>query len=229
MNNFRYEIKFSLEELSLSTIRRWMDINTNLKKSYDDRCVNSIYFDDINYSSVKDNLVGISDRKKYRIRWYTKNFSDLKMNDPQFEIKIRKGRLGTKTVFNLKHMNNDSENPTMQSIELNLKNELLSLNESIDSYIRATLGVHYIRSYYEDTEGLRMTIDKQIKFSYLDGTRLSLDRAINTKHHKYIMEIKFNPELKNYASKLIQSLSLTPSRHSKYLLGLSRFGFVNYI
>ena len=40
------------------------------KEQYQNRKVNSIYFDDLNYSSIKQNLDGVSDKKKYRIRWY---------------------------------------------------------------------------------------------------------------------------------------------------------------
>ena len=46
---------------------------------------------------------GISQKKKYRIRWYgSKN----KLNNPVFEIKIRKNFEVYKRLFNLKKLNN---------------------------------------------------------------------------------------------------------------------------
>ena len=36
---------------------------------YPKRKINSLYFDDLNYSSINENLDGISEKKKYRIRW----------------------------------------------------------------------------------------------------------------------------------------------------------------
>ena len=37
---------------------------------YPKRKINSLYFDDLNYSSINENLDGVSEKKKYRIRWY---------------------------------------------------------------------------------------------------------------------------------------------------------------
>ena len=87
----------------------------------------------------------------------------------------------------------------------------------------------YFREYYEDNNGLRVTIDKKIRFQYLDGSKRYLDDCPSSNYHKYIAEVKFNPELKDYASKLMSNLHVSPVRNSKYLLGLSRFGYVNYI
>ena len=60
--NYRYEIKFILDNANLSRIYQWIKECTFAKKTYPNRQVNSLYFDDINYTSVKDNLAGISDR-----------------------------------------------------------------------------------------------------------------------------------------------------------------------
>ena len=39
-------------------------------KKYNKRLVNSLYFDDLNFSSFKDNVDGNTHRLKTRIRWY---------------------------------------------------------------------------------------------------------------------------------------------------------------
>ena len=70
MNEYRYEIKFSLDEIAYAEAMRWLQVNTSATKRYDDRCVNSLYFDNPGYSSIRDNITGLSDRSKYRIRWY---------------------------------------------------------------------------------------------------------------------------------------------------------------
>jgi hypothetical protein len=43
------------------------------------------------------------------------------------------------------------------------------------------------------------------------------------------MELKFNVELKGYVADLMRSLNMSPTRHSKYLMGLSKFGSILYI
>ena len=70
---------------------------------YEKRKVNSIYFDDQNYSSIRENLDGVSEKKKYRIRWYgEKNI----LTDPNFEIKSKKGFETKKTFLKIKELNN---------------------------------------------------------------------------------------------------------------------------
>ena len=52
------------------------------------RIVNSIYYDNPQYSSIKDNLAGITPRSKYRLRWY----GDIKvLKDPKLEVRDSSG------------------------------------------------------------------------------------------------------------------------------------------
>ena len=44
-----------------------------------------------------------------------------------------------------------------------------------------------------------------------------------------VMEIKFEPSMKDKVAKLIKPLHITPKRHSKYLIGLAILGYVVYI
>ena len=95
MNNYRYEIKFVLDESSYSDALQWLYVCTNAVNRYPDRYINTIYLDNPDYESVRDNLAGISDRLKTRIRWYD--------GDPviKLEKKIRKGRLVRKETTTL--------------------------------------------------------------------------------------------------------------------------------
>jgi len=81
----RSEIKIPLNEKFNSYFNQWKDYENKVLKVYDDRLINSIYYDDENYCTAQDNLAGISNRKKYRIRWYnnSKDFYN-------YEIKIKK-------------------------------------------------------------------------------------------------------------------------------------------
>ena len=69
-SDYRYEIKFVLDNARLADVMQWLYNNTTANKSYDNRIVNSIYFDDVGFSSVRDNLSGITQRNKLRLRWY---------------------------------------------------------------------------------------------------------------------------------------------------------------
>ena len=69
-SDYRYEIKFVLDNARLADVMQWLYNNTTANKSYDNRIVNSIYFDDVGFSSVRDNLAGTAQRNKFRLRWY---------------------------------------------------------------------------------------------------------------------------------------------------------------
>ena len=96
MKNSRYEIKFVLSNPQVSQALEWIYFHTSAKLAHPNRLVNSIYFDDNDFTSVKDNLIGLSNRSKYRLRWY----GDSRQNeevDLNFEIKNRSNRTGDKT------------------------------------------------------------------------------------------------------------------------------------
>ena len=101
-SKYRYEIKFVLNDIQLAEISAWMNAETTMIKRYSPRIISNLYFDDLDFSSVKDNLSGISNRKKYRLRWYGEVFEDFK---PVFEIKGRNDRAGFKTTFDIKDLN----------------------------------------------------------------------------------------------------------------------------
>ena len=66
----RYEIKIPIKEDDLILFYNWRDNIRGLKKTHKDRVVNSIYYDEKNLTFANDNLIGISERIKTRLRWY---------------------------------------------------------------------------------------------------------------------------------------------------------------
>ena len=74
MNNnndlFRYERKFILEKFSINSLED-LKIYTpaNLYEKYQERIVNSIYFDNLSFSLAYANIDGISNKLKVRIRY----------------------------------------------------------------------------------------------------------------------------------------------------------------
>ena len=95
MSKNRYEIKFVLNELEYHEAKCFLKI-IKAFNSFPERNVNSVYFDTLEFKSVKDNISGISERKKVRLRWYEKaEFS------PVIEIKNRFSRLGSRIILKL--------------------------------------------------------------------------------------------------------------------------------
>ena len=67
-NEWRYEIKFIINKEQENLLYSWIAENKTVFRSYPNRSINSIYYDDFDNKSMVDNLSGISSRIKYRIR-----------------------------------------------------------------------------------------------------------------------------------------------------------------
>ena len=224
MNNYRYEIKFVLDESSYSDALQWLYVCTNAVNRYPDRYINTIYLDNLDLESVRDNLAGVSDRVKTRIRWYDSN------SDSKLEKKIRKGRLVKKEITPLDLGNDFSSDLSPLELRNRINDALYNETKFHDDYYISTLGVRYLRKYFEDQVGLRVTFDEKIQFSdlYDDINPFQFSNRLIDYKQK-IMEIKFDPSNKDYVSNLIKKLNMTPKRHSKYLVGMAHLGNVVYI
>lgn len=228
----RYEIKFILDEGKLAEFHQWMYCFTELKPAYASRYVNSLYFDDVSYQSVRDNLAGVSDRKKMRLRWY--HDDDLIPHDissPVLELKIRNGRLGYKRNLPIPGLKEDLMDLDIGAVYSRLCQEISLTDDTrdiLDDHYIPTLHVSYLRDYYEGLNGLRVTIDRNINFRAVTPHAKLLE-DVPASYPMNIAEIKFAPEQKQRVANLLRNIHLTPKRHSKYLVGLSVFGQVIYI
>ena len=177
--------------------RKWTYINVNnlilynaLLRSnfyfsvhYPKRKINSLYFDDLKYSSINENLDGISEKKKYRIRWYgPKN----KLNNPIFEIKIKKNFENYKKLFNLRELDNLF---VFKHKNLDFTKEFLNNKYRFNKTIYPVLTTHYDREYFISNNGLvRATMDYNLQSVYV---RENNDLNINRNYYSNtILEMK---------------------------------------
>jgi len=228
MSNYRYEIKFVLNEEALSHFLSWMYLHTNCRKKYPNRTVNSVYFDDSGFSSVRDNLAGVPDRMKMRLRWY-QNKNNLLLGDPVLEQKLKSGRLGKKESITLSNLGDNLLNTPIIELRNMIENELPIDHKVYLEHIIPTLYVSYNRQYYENSHGLRITVDEDIRFKSNFSSSISINELTHISYRSKIIELKFDPSLKDEVNHLLRSLSLTPIRHSKYLTGLAMHGQAQYI
>ena len=134
-------------------------------RSYEDRDVSSIYFDDKDLSSLRDNIDGNRNRNKLRARYYNKN-----INKWFIEIKQKRGFIGYKHRINT---------PCNVSNELDLidymnrwsKNEL-----NINCF--PVSKIMYTRSYFQKGQ-FRATIDVNVNSYRLSSFGLKLHSSIN--------------------------------------------------
>ena len=205
VNKYRYEIKFVLNESSYSEALQWLYVHTNAINKYPDRYINTVYLDNIDYESVKDNLMGISHRLKTRIRWYDGN------PEVKLEQKIRQGRLGKKETTILDLGKDFSLELSPLELRNLINNSLCDNKELTDDYYEPILGVRYLRKYFEDQVGFRVTFDEKIQFCDLYDEVESFYLSNGSVDYKpKVMEIKFDPSIKDYVTNLVMKLNMTP-------------------
>lgn len=215
----RYEIKVPINKLRQNIIVNWINSNP-IKKVFPDREISSLYYDTSKLDCAKDNLYGISNRRKYRIRWY-----DLNHNKKFYEIKIKKSNLGFKIDQKITDNYGSLENIySLEKLLHNSKNNFKFLNSIKHNNLKPVLKTRYLRSYYL-CENIRITYDQNLNYTLLEqqiGSEKTLDDQFN------VIEFKF--DVANYykASNIISKTSFLPKRFSKYLRGLYLHKYSSY-
>ncbi len=202
----RFERKYIERKNNAYLFKNFL-IKKRFYKKYDKRLVNSLYFDDLNFSSFKDNVDGNTHRFKTRIRWYNES--------PDFvnlEIKNKTGFLGWKDTIRLKNIYNIEENignyPNSQ-LENNLK-KIFKKN------MFPIIKTKYSREYYEYGHGsIRATIDTQLEF-------FSVNTNFKINYDKEIMEFKYPASQDQlFREHIISKNNFRFQKFSKYVVGVN--------
>ena len=199
-------------------------------KHHPKRWIFSIYFDTPGRKSLGDNLIGISNRDKFRLRWYSENKQlGMSPNQIRAELKYRRNSLGGKNVFEF----TKEQSKEIVGSHFRLPSHMLEdLQDeiSLPGYFfncSPVIQVCYCRDYYIDEAGVRLTIDKQISFS-----DCCFSKSKNIHWHpftKSVVEVKYSPILSSHANILLSGLPLRTVRNSKYVLGAAVLGDCTYL
>ena len=216
---YRFERKFFVSHLGRYEIESLIKLHPALfSEIYHQRSVNNIYFDNSVMQSFTDNVVGVRDRTKFRIRWYGKLWGNIEK--PILEIKIKKGLCGRKKAFSLRpfvfdkgHSSDDFQTAVKDSqIPEFIKSEYKTLHPSLVN--------RYHRKYYQSQDGhYRITIDWGMEYYsiyrspnyFLQCTR---DPA-NT-----IVELKYNQDKDGAADRISNFFPFRMTKSSKYVTGI---------
>lgn len=203
----RYERKYRIGTSSFdSVLHEVMSNPLGFKQAFPDRLVNSIYYDDINYTSYNDNLLGIGNRVKYRVRWYGESLTDIKR--PILEKKIKKSLLGTKEY---KELNDFSLTDGAPEI-----NGFLNTNQLFPHII-----VRYQRVYLVSVDGrVRATIDKNLQYINLMNRKVS---QVSNKDQSLILEIKYDQGHEELANDCMQMIPYRLTKNSKYVFAMNYY------
>jgi hypothetical protein len=96
----RYERKYRIDNLDLAELRQALRSHPlSFRKLFPDRQVNNIYLDTPDLHFFRENLDGVAERRKYRIRWYGPNLNFA--SKPVLEVKLKQAELGEKLSLHL--------------------------------------------------------------------------------------------------------------------------------
>lgn len=228
LTDYRYERKFAAESLSNLAVEQLIRQHpAAFRPIYFERFINNIYLDTPELSFYQDNLVGSSQRRKYRIRWYGDLFGAIER--PVLEIKIKKGMVGTKQSFPLKGFTFDSGFSTTTLNQLFRDSEIdAQVREELRTLV-PTLVNRYRRKYFQTlNKSFRITVDRSLEY-YQVGSRNSTFLNHQTDHTSLIVELKYSNQMDLEAGSIGSFFPFRMSKSSKYVNGVSLlWGDVEY-
>lgn len=205
----RYERKYKLKLGEDWKFKKYL-LQNEFQKTFKSRLVNSIYFDSDRKDFFHQNINGISNRIKTRLRWYD---NILKIN---LELKKKSNAVswkqtfsaGTfKTFYEFKKFYNKNEN-------------LMKISHLSGLSVKPNLLVTYKREYWlSPCKNFRATIDKNVEYKdikLIDAPNRGLDSDFNILEFKYLdhMDSKF----RNMINKTKFPFRMT--KNSKYVSGV---------
>lgn len=219
----RFEKKIVLRASDAKIVKDFLKIKVpGLSTPFPDRFINNLYFDSFDFKSARQNIEGIGDRKKLRLRWYgNKGFSGA---DCFLECKAKETNLVLKEVFSVGKISEKVAS------DLSKVNEWL-LSRPLPMYMREWLQSQsiaifnsYCRKYLLSRSGaVRLTIDENIKSLPIINSRvpaINLEKMLLKRHQGTVIEVKYNPAYEVEATAIMKRLELPVTKFSKYVAGL---------
>lgn len=219
-NNYRYERKFIVPDYySVKEVEQEIKSNSwFFSKIFQERQINNIYFDTNEYQNYFDNVLGVSNRKKIRIRWYGNTFGKIK--NPILEVKTKQGLVGNKLSSKLKPfiLDNKFTSDYVDSIfsNSNLPKPIL---EDLKMNTPTLLNSYQRKYYLSADRRFRITLDFDLKY-YKVKIRFNNFNKTPIKDLNKIIELKYALTDDNDAKKIASQFSSRLHKNSKYVNGI---------
>lgn len=214
MSNPRKELKYLIEDNDFYVINH--NLKDFLKK--DSNCkgefytISSIYFDTYNKTSYRQVKEGISDRWKYRIRFYNYDDSYIKL-----EKKHKTNSLTTKSsIIISKKILLDilSNNVKIKSTNPSLLNEFILRMET--ELLRPIICIEYDRIPYVYKDGnVRVTLDFNVRYTNRFNNIFNKKKKVYYLEHK-ILEIKYDEFIPDFIRFRLELNHLEQNSFSKF-------------
>ncbi len=223
LTNPRYERKFVADGLVLAEVLALVRRHpAAFREAYPPRFVNNIYLDSHGRSDYHDNLVGVANRSKTRVRWYGPASGQIAR--PVLERKLKRGLVSGKLSHALPafFLNGGALLPLLKNIF-----DAAQLPEGLRSYLHhlePSLCNRYRRYYFLSGDGrFRLTVDTELQFGHGRASN-DLQATLNPLASTQILELKFGPSEAEQADCVTNGLPFRLARCSKYVLGIGGLG-----
>ncbi|MCP3927879.1 MAG: polyphosphate polymerase domain-containing protein [Bacteroidetes bacterium] len=206
----RFERKFFSSNFFLPVIEQIIKSHpASFSTIFPDRKVNNIYFDTQGLTTFQENVIGISKRKKFRLRWYgNESFRNSKI---RFEIKYKENQTGYKKTKKICE-NNHSLYSLQKQINKLLHQKL---------FLQPVLYNHYQRAYFGTKDGkFRITIDSEMQFASLLNRNFEETVRHFIPQQGNVVELKYDLEHDEEAREVMQFLPFRMTKNSKYVTGV---------
>jgi len=211
LDGLRYEVKIPMEAVQLSQFHHHLyELGLYPMRPFPPRKVSSVYYDTRNFDDYTDNVSGIANRTKIRIRWYNDDLTKLTL-----EFKIKKNKASFKE--SLKIANLQLYDPaTRDGVRLILRGLNKTTEHNILLQREPIIQVEYDREYFLLNEELRMTIDVNQKFKklYPFQSHTFMNSPVTC-----VAEFKYPASKRLIMQSMLRNLPFRVFRHSKYVIG----------
>lgn len=205
----RFERKYRIENVDISFIKHLVKMHpAGFRKAYPDRRINNIYLDTPDFETYRANVAGVSERKKYRVRWYGHELSQMKK--PTFEIKYKQNQVGIKFSKKLIDFSSQSVNLVLPTIQ--------RMSPDQSSLVPVLVNT-YDRSYYMTSDKkFRITIDWDMRFG---NFQTDLRHLPYKDENGIVLELKYDAIFEKESDRITQHIPFRLTKNSKYVNGVS--------
>lgn len=226
----RYERKYRVDTLQLPELLQIVrDHPMSFRRLHPDRQVNNVYFDTDELHFFQENLAGVGQRQKLRLRWYGQDH--LQATQALLEMKCKDGLLGQK--FSIAVPDFAVSEPHQLNVAARAGIAALWQMDAaqqaaptlMELRLAPTLLNTYLRSYYATYNGkFRLTIDRAMH-SYGFNARHEPHR-VPAKDEAIVVEIKYDAAHESEFQDVGQRFPMRVGKNSKYVIGMLMVGNV---
>jgi hypothetical protein len=215
----RYEFKMLAENFMVPDIRSWLRVHPiGFRVAHPKRLISSVYFDTVHLERYDENLAGVANRRKVRLRWYGDTDAEARC---VFEVKCKRGRVGWKLS---QAMSRPLDLTAMgwSAVVRSVRDELSEdLRLFLDFGGLPVLVNRYQREYFCSFDGaLRVTLDyDQLYYDQRYAAEPNLRRA-HPPIEDAVIEFKAPTSEASRLARVIGELPLRVTRCSKYVRGI---------